>query len=255
MFKKTPLIFEKDKNSNIAYLCCILSFFLLVMTDFNTEETMWEVLFMALLATHFCSFYDNFRSTVMRLFVTILPFLFMLTTQTLKVEINVIDTTYILLGLSFISFPVYCLYTFRVFQKKYGNSLATIFEWDKKREYDKKEVNLKREEKPNNYDTKTSREPPIYLKRVHDFYLQDLQDELERRSLTKEILFMSTLGGIETSSYIDQASVDSKEIYQKIRSFLAKQEQEKKEIQLAKEKKEMREVYHQYKENVFESYK
>ena len=88
------------------------------------------------------------------------------------------------------------------------------------------------------------------IEKLRDFYIQDIQDELERRSLAKKVIEMSDIGGVVLSPFISTKDVDYDNIQEKITKINEQRQREKEQREIEIENQEMLNLYREYKESI-----
>ena len=83
--------------------------------------------------------------------------------------------------------------------------------------------------------------------------MQDLQLELKRQQLAREIIEYSELGGSNIEPCFLQKDICSQDIHRKIKMLIELQNYEKLQKERAEENKKMRSLYVEYKENLLSS--
>jgi hypothetical protein len=214
-------IWEQDKSSNIAY-CSMFFVYAVISTQVDLSLGYQLVLFLtAVVCTYFGTFSKKMSTFWMRLFVVFLPYMTINTSLAQSVKISEDHLEWVMVFLFAIATPLMGIHLFRTLKNKYLVD----------RDVYEDEINLSEN-----------------IQQRKNAYIQFLQEELQRRTLAKEIIKFAEIGGIEVDPMISSVDFKTNEIHQKIKRILEEEKEEKIQQRIVEEKKELRDMYIEYKE-------
>ena len=220
---------EKDPKSNVAFglLACI---YYLVSTQLDLEMyTQHFLLLCTGMLAYALTFQHRTSTFVMRLFLLSIPYLSLFTKLNgdLEIESEVWKST---MNFFFcVVIPIFILHLYRILQQKHHLDLEL--------------------EVP---DGKVASISNRFEQRCN-FHMQDLQMELKRRQLAREIIEYSELGGINIEPRFLQKDICSQDIHHKIKMLIELQNHEQRKKEKVEESKKMRSLYIEYKESLMSS--
>lgn len=231
----------KDKDSNIAFISCLLFFSMNVTT--HTEMPLLGHIFLAIasVAIILCSFQNSWRIILLRFFAIMIPYFLMINSFFMECNFNFIDNIYFFITVYTIFVPLYSLCTFRIIRKRFPTYFQRSF-------LRKKSVAEDSKHGHKNFSFLVEkRDMTEQVIEMQKKYLHILKKELTRRNIIKNIDLLSELGGLERTSIPNASHSETEDIHTKIKETLAKQEQIKNDLKRENEKLSMREVYMEYK--------
>lgn len=220
---------EENRSSNIS--------FGLLTTLYYTMSTQLDLAMFGQHILLFCigtlvfalTFRHRTSTFVMRLFLLSIPYLTLFTEikGDLRIESEVWqDTLNIFYGLII---PVFTFVLYRSLQQKYHSGLEI-------EESEKQELFIAKG-----------------FEQRCNFHMQDLQMELKRRQLAREIIAYSELGGTNIEPRFLQRDICSQDIHRKIKMLAELQNFEKLQKERAQANKKMRSLYVEYKKSLLSS--